>query len=138
MVPKPPPVVFGPQLIYMWILSQSYQLSSKLHLVSPNSVFLPLSPLFPQSGFSPSQSLSLSIFSNLPPPFMLTLFPFLQSLISRVIIITIFSLRTYFHVHQNPKESLQLQRILLELVPNVKECSVADFPKALIVLDYRL
>ena len=36
VVPKPPSVVFGPQLIYKWALSQSYQLSSKLHLDNPN------------------------------------------------------------------------------------------------------
>ena len=93
VVPKPPPpvYVFGPLLIYMWVLSQSYQLSSKLHLVSPNSTFFPLSLMFPSVSlewffffffshfffpqnppkcwpFSPFYSLSLVGLSSLPFP----------------------------------------------------------------------
>ena len=93
VVPKPPPpvYVFGPLLIYMWVLSQSYQLSSKLHLVSPNSTFFPFIPyvsqcfprmiflllllslFFPQNPpkcwpSSPFYSLSLVGLSSLPFP----------------------------------------------------------------------
>ena len=66
VVPKPPPpvYVFGPQLIYMWALSQSYQVSSKLHIISPNSTFFPLFPLFP--GVSPEWFFFFSISPSLP------------------------------------------------------------------------
>ena len=81
VVPKPLLVVFGPQLIYKWALSQSYQLNSKLHLIRPNWTFLLLSPLFPSlsfwSGSSFSQSLSPSIFFQ--PPYVDPLLLFIVS-----------------------------------------------------------
>ena len=58
-----------PLLIYMWVLSQSYQLSSKLHLVSPNSTFFPFIPYvsqcFPRMIFL---LLLLSLFFPQNPP----------------------------------------------------------------------
>ena len=73
----------------MWALLQSYKLSSKLHLVSPSWIFLPLSSLNPPSPFpcnslfSDLSSVSLCFplvfsFSPSPPPISLCVFqPFL-------------------------------------------------------------
>ena len=68
--PKSLLVVFGPQLIYKWALSQSYQLSSKLHLVSPTQPSSPYPhcyPLFFSLVWFLFFSISLPLyFSNLP------------------------------------------------------------------------
>ena len=105
--------------------------SSQLNLTTNTPSLFPFVPLY--FLVFPSQSLTPQIFQSPP---MLTSFPFLQSLVSGVIII-IFPSHTYSHVHQNSKESSQLQRILLELVPNVKQCSTTNSPKALSILNYR-
>ena len=86
----------------------------------------------PPSGFTqlPYVSLCFSLCLSLPTfsnPLLFTHFHLLQSLVSGVIII-IFPLHTYSHIHQNPKGSSQLQRILLELVSDAKQCSAVNFP----------
>ena len=121
--------MFGPQFIYMWVMSQSYKLGLKLSLVCLLQALIREPPSsFPQLLYVSlcfSLCLSLPNFSNL---LLFTLFHLLQSFVSQVIII-IFPIHTYSYIHQNPKGSSQLQRILLELVPDAKQCSTTNFPK---------
>ena len=105
--------------------------SSQLNLTTSTPSLFPSVPLY--FPVFPSQSFTPQIFQ---PPHVLTSFPLLQSLISGVIII-IFPPHMYSHVHRNPKESSQLQRIFLELVQDVKQCSTMNSPKALSILDYQ-
>ena len=120
-------IMFRPQFIYMWVMSRSHRLGPKLSLVCLLQALI----REPPSGFPqlPYVSLCFSLYLSLPNfsnPLLFTLFHLLQSLVSGVIII-IFPLHAYSHVHQNPKGSSQLQRILLELIPDAKQCSAMNF-----------
>ena len=120
-------VVFRPQFICTWDISQSYGFGpqaslgfSQLDLTTSVPLIFPLSLLSYVSRCLPLQKISN--------PFLFTLFHFLQSLISGMIIIFL-SLHTYSHVCQNPKRSSQLQKVPLEFVPDAKQQSAANSPK---------
>ena len=92
--------------------------------------------LFPSLHSCVSQfpSISLSPFIFFPTNlYNVHLLLILQSLLSEVVIIT-YPLDKYSHIPLNPHGSSRLQRILLELVLGVNQCSVVNSPKSLIVL----
>lgn len=94
--------------------------------------FIPLRfPEFPSVSLFVSHSLAF-----FQPTFCVHPLPLLQFLISGVVTM-ISPTCTYSHIYQYPRGSSLPQRILLKLILNVKQCSIANSLKALLILGFR-
>ena len=130
-------------LIILWVWLQTPTRWSNLYLFcevldlhaspsgSSSSSFFTHTPSLCFHSF-PNFFQLFQFFFNQPPLFA---FPLLiQSLFSGILIIIVSPILMHLHFFQNPKKPSCLLRILLKLVPDTKQRSVASSPKALITL----